>query len=52
MILEVVDIRIDENKQADFDEAIVRGYALLLLQPRGFVALKSITVLNRQIVIF
>jgi heme-degrading monooxygenase HmoA len=36
MILEVADIRIDPAKQAEFDEAIVRGLTTVASQAKGF----------------
>jgi heme-degrading monooxygenase HmoA len=36
MILEVADIRIDPARQAEFDEAIVRGLTTVVAQARGF----------------
>ena len=40
MILEVVDIRIEESKQAEFDEAMCGECAQPLPQPRDFGVLK------------
>lgn len=36
MILELADIRIPPGKQAEFDEAIVRGVATVISQAKGF----------------
>jgi heme-degrading monooxygenase HmoA len=36
MILEVADIRIDPARQAEFDEAIVRGLATVVANAQGF----------------
>jgi heme-degrading monooxygenase HmoA len=36
MILELADIRIAPGKQAEFDQAIVRGLATVISQARGF----------------
>ncbi|MBM3389901.1 MAG: antibiotic biosynthesis monooxygenase [Betaproteobacteria bacterium] len=36
MILEVADIRIQPDYQAEFDEAIVRGVLSVISQARGF----------------
>jgi heme-degrading monooxygenase HmoA len=36
MILEVADIRIPPGKQAEFDEAIVRGVTTVISQAKGF----------------
>ena len=36
MILELADIRIQPGRQADFDEAIVRGVESVISQARGF----------------
>ena len=36
MILEVADIRIQPGRQAEFDEAIVRGVSTVIAQARGF----------------
>ena len=37
MILEVADIRIPPGRQAEFDEAIVRGVTTVIAQARGFL---------------
>jgi len=36
MILELADIRIPPGKQAEFDEAIVRGVTTVISQAKGF----------------
>ena len=36
MILELADIRIPPGKQAEFDEAIVRGITTVISQAKGF----------------
>ena len=36
MILELADIRIQPGRQAEFDEAIVRGVNTVISQARGF----------------
>ncbi len=36
MILELADIRITPGKQAEFDEAIVRGVTTVISQAKGF----------------
>lgn len=36
MILEVADIRIQPGRQAEFDEAILRGIDAVIRQARGF----------------
>ncbi|GIZ51855.1 antibiotic biosynthesis monooxygenase family protein [Noviherbaspirillum aridicola] len=36
MILELADIRIQPGKQAEFDEAIVRGVQTVIAKARGF----------------
>ena len=36
MILELADIRIPPGKQAEFDEAIVRGVTSVISQAKGF----------------
>jgi heme-degrading monooxygenase HmoA len=36
MILEVADIRIQPGRQADFDEAIVRGLTTVVCRAKGF----------------
>jgi heme-degrading monooxygenase HmoA len=36
MILELADIRIQAGRQAEFDEAIVRGVNTVISQARGF----------------
>ena len=36
MILEIADIRIPPGKQAEFDEAIVRGITTVISQAKGF----------------
>ena len=36
MILEVADIRIQPGRQAEFDEAILRGIDTVIRQARGF----------------
>ena len=40
MILEVADIRIQPGRQAEFDEAIVRGVSTVISQARGFQGYK------------
>lgn len=35
MILEIADIRIQPGRQAEFDEAVVRGLATVLAQAKG-----------------
>lgn len=36
MILELADIRIQPGKQAEFDEAVVRGVQTVIAKARGF----------------
>jgi heme-degrading monooxygenase HmoA len=36
MILEVADIRIQPGRQAEFDEAIIRGVSTVIAQARGY----------------
>ena len=40
MILEVVDIRIDESKQDEFNEAILRGFRTAIAPAKGFRGFK------------
>jgi heme-degrading monooxygenase HmoA len=40
MILELADIRIQPGKQAEFDEAIVRGVSTVISQAKGFRGFK------------
>jgi len=40
MILEVVDIRIEESKQSEFDEAILRGVRTAIAPAKGFRGFK------------
>jgi len=40
MILELADIRIQPGKQAEFDEAIVRGVTTVISQAQGFRGFK------------
>ncbi|NDF58851.1 MAG: antibiotic biosynthesis monooxygenase [Burkholderiaceae bacterium] len=40
MILEVVDIRIDESKQDEFNEAILRGVRTAIAPAKGFRGFK------------
>lgn len=41
MILEVADLRIPPGRQAEFDEAIVRGVTTVIAQARGFLGGRS-----------
>ena len=40
MILEVADIRIPPGKQAEFDEAIIRGITTVVSKSKGFLGYK------------
>jgi heme-degrading monooxygenase HmoA len=40
MILEIADIRIQPGRQAEFDEAILRGLSTVISQARGFQGYK------------